>query len=75
MSPKRKTKQPPVNISIGGNVKGIGIVVGNESQSHVTVSTSAEKPDSSSRMPKIRSVWNVVPGIVSKLLMNLFGEK
>jgi len=65
MSPKRKTKQPPANISIGGGVKGIGIVVGNESQSHVTVSTPAQKNPSSSRP---QTVW----GIVVRLLADLF---
>jgi hypothetical protein len=43
MSPKRKTKQAPANISITGDVKGVGNVVGNESQSNVSISTSAQK--------------------------------
>lgn len=56
MSPKRKTKQPPANISITGGVKGVGNVVGNESQSNVTVSSPTEAPASSLRSSG-QSIW------------------
>ena len=37
MSPKRRTKTKPENLSITGGVKGIGNVVGNNSHSNVSV--------------------------------------
>ena len=70
MNRKHKIRQQPANISIGGNVKGIGIVVGNDSQSNMTVSIPDQK-SSPSQTPKTRSVWNVASGIVVNLLMNL----
>lgn len=54
MSPKRKAKQPPASISIGGNVKGIGIVIGNNSKSDVSVSSAT----SSSRHSASRMLWS-----------------
>jgi len=48
MSPKRKPKQPPANISITGGVKGVGNVIGNDSQSDVSLSAAPE--DSSSTL-------------------------
>lgn len=56
MSPKRKAKEPPASISISGGVKGIGNVIGNESQSNVSVST-AQESSSSTRKSKIPLLW------------------
>lgn len=56
MSPKRKTKQPPANISISGGVKGVGNVVGNESQSNVSISSPVEKTISK-RNSSTQLVW------------------
>lgn len=56
MSPKRKTKQSPANISIGGEVNGIGNVVGNDSQSNVSVSTPVEG-SSSTRKLNSQMLW------------------
>ena len=42
MSQKRKPTEPPANISITGGVKGIGNVIGNDSQSNVTLSETQE---------------------------------
>ncbi len=63
MSPKRKTRESPTSISIGGDVKGIGIVVGNESQSYAAVSSEEQKP---------ASAWNTTREIISNLLAGLF---
>lgn len=56
MSTKRKTKQPPANISITGGVTGIGNVVGNDSQSNVSVSAQPEK-SSQIRKPGSHLLW------------------
>jgi len=45
MSPKRKPKKE-TSISITGGVKGIGNVIGNDSQSNVSISATPEKSSS-----------------------------
>lgn len=57
MSQKRKSKQPPANISITGGVKGIGNVIGNDSQSNVTVSETQENT-SPTRKSSSHLLWS-----------------
>ena len=57
MSQKRKSKQVPANISITGGVKGIGNVVGNDSQSNVTLSKTQENT-SPTRKSSSQLLWS-----------------
>ncbi len=57
MSQKRKSKLPPANISITGGVKGIGNVIGNDSQSNVTVS-EIQKNTSPTRKSSSHLLWS-----------------
>ena len=68
MGQKRKTKQTPANISITGGVKGVGNVVGNESQSNVSTTTPVVKPSSSSGRSSGQLAWGRVAAFLIVLV-------
>ncbi len=58
MSQKRKPKKSPPNISITGGIKGIGNVVGNDSQSKVSISTSQNTSSVSTKSSSQVLLWS-----------------
>ena len=58
MSEKRKAKQPPATISITGGVKGVGNVIGNDSQSNVSLSTSQDGSSSTRKSSSQLLLWS-----------------
>lgn len=69
MSPKRKSKSNS-SISVTGGVKGVGNVVGNDSQSNVSISSTPEQSPSTRSGYKGR---NVLWTRLAAFLLALFG--
>jgi hypothetical protein len=67
MSPKKKSNQPPSNISVKGGVKGVGNVIGNNSQSNVTTPPITQKSSSPRRRSGTPSVWVKIAGFLTAL--------